>query len=474
MRTYLAASAAFVAFTAFAGAPANAADHPKMPVKAAARPAPAPASWTQFYVGGGIGLNAETGKTNLAAGGAAAAVFSIDGLEGANLGLSATAGFDVQVSPLFVVGAFADYDWSHQDTTLSISTFGSTFGATTARLDGGWTIGGRAGILLTPDILLYGLGGFSRMRLTNWGITASFPAGSFLTPFSLQEPTLTLNGHTVGAGIEYRLSNNVSLRGEYRFVSLGHATTVDTANSLVWTTDASVHIGRVVAAYRFGGPGMSAPASLARMPAAWTGFYGAIGFGADAISRHVAVDIAPGLAQLETSGLGGADIAGTFMVGFDYQLLQSWVAGIFGNFDVASNGNARFAIEATAPIGSIISTDVAAIDKSWTAGGRVGYLISPDALLYGLAGYTMTSFHSVSYNLFGAAVGTANLPDFRGVTIGGGFEKLIADNVSVRAEYRNTRLGTQSGYAAPGLDATQAQHTINAVRMLLAYRLATK
>ena len=45
---------------------------------------------------------------------------------------------------------------------------------------------------------------------------------------------------------------------------------------------------------------------------------------------------------------------------------------------------------------------------------------------------------------------------------------------SARAEYRNTRLETQSGYPAPGLVNTSSQPTINTVRFLLAYRLATR
>jgi outer membrane immunogenic protein len=465
MRKHRAASATVIGLVAFAAAAANAADLRKMPVKAPPAVASA-SSWTQFYAGGGIGLNAETGKTGLGAGGAADATLNVDGLQGANLGLTATAGFDLQVSPMFVVGAFADYDWSHQDTTITVNTFPGVFTATSARLDGGWTVGGRAGFLVTPDVLFYGLGGFTRMRLDNWGLAT--------TGFSLQEPTLTLNGYSVGAGIEYRLANNVSLRGEYRYVSLGRATTVDAANNLTWVTDASAHIGRIVAAYRFGGPGMSAPPAPPRpIPAAWNGFYGAVGFGGDAISQHVNVDIAPAQVDLDTTGLGGADIAATLMVGFDHQFVPGWVAGVFGNFDVGTNGTANFAVGAGVA-GPVISADVAAMDKSWTAGGRLGYLIAPDALLYGLAGYTMTSFHPVSYNLFNIAMGTAPLPDFHGITIGAGFEKLIVDNLSVRAEYRNTRLDAQSGYPATGLDYTFAQPTINSVRLLLAYRLATR
>jgi outer membrane immunogenic protein len=455
-----AARAALTAFAALAAVSAHAADRLQMPVKAP--PQPAPASWTQFYVGGGIGFDAERGRSSVNAGGAVGAVFSIEGFQGASLGLSATAGFDLQVAPQFVVGGFADYDWSHQDTTIALNSGGNLLSATALRLDGGWTIGGRAGVLLAPDALLYGLGGFTQMRVNNWGFAT--------TGFTLQEPTQTLGGYTVGAGIEYRLASNISLRGEYRYLSLARATTVDTTNNLLWVTDISAHMGRLMAAYRFGGPGMAAPVPPMRMPlAAWNGFYGAIGIGADAISRNLHTEI-PGVAAFDTTGLGGADLAGTLMVGFDHQLIAGWVAGIFGSYEFASNGNARFAIDVA---GADFSTDMASVDQSWTLGGRAGYLIAPDALVYGLAGYTKTTFHQVSYDLLFVA-GTAVLPDFHGLTLGGGFEKLITDNVSMRAEYRNTRFETQSGYPAPGLVNTQSQPTINSVRFLVAYRLATR
>jgi hypothetical protein len=51
-------------------------------------------------------------------------------------------------------------------------------------------------------------------------------------------------------GIEYRLASNVSLRAEYRHISLAQATTVDVADSLVWTNDVTAHIGLLTAAYQ--------------------------------------------------------------------------------------------------------------------------------------------------------------------------------------------------------------------------------
>ncbi|MBY9039556.1 hypothetical protein K7461_29700, partial [Pseudomonas fluorescens] len=132
-----------------------------LPVKA--RPVAAPvANWTQFYVGGGLGFDFATGRSRLTPAGGGADLLNLDGLQGADLGLSAFAGFDVQVAPRVVVGGFVDYDWSRQRTTASASSpflFGQSLSAALPSLDQGWTIGGRAGFLVTPDILLYGLAG---------------------------------------------------------------------------------------------------------------------------------------------------------------------------------------------------------------------------------------------------------------------------------------------------------------------------
>ena len=201
-----AARAALLAFTAFTAASAaatcaNAADRPAMPVKAPA-PKPAPASWTQFYLGGGIGINAQIGQTLVTAGGAIGAAFSVEGFQGANLGLTATAGFDFQVSPLFVLGGFVDYDWSHEDTTLAVNRSAARFSATALRLDGGWTIGGRGGVLLGTDVLSLWPRRLHPDAVNNWGIAS--------TGFALQEPSLTLGR------LHLRWGDRVSA-GEQRF-----------------------------------------------------------------------------------------------------------------------------------------------------------------------------------------------------------------------------------------------------------------
>ncbi|MGD5575281.1 outer membrane beta-barrel protein, partial [Xanthomonas citri pv. citri] len=86
------------------------------------------------------------------------------------------------------------------------------------------------------------------MRINNWSLNYVIFGGP---SFTVQEPALTSHGYTVGAGAEYRLASNVSLRGEYRYVALGQQTTVDPLGA-VWNTDLSQHVVRIGAAYRFG------------------------------------------------------------------------------------------------------------------------------------------------------------------------------------------------------------------------------
>lgn len=438
-----------------------------LPVKAPPQVVPV-ASWTQFYVGAGLGFDFATGQSSLAPIGGPAA-FNITGLQGADLGLTAFAGFDVHVAPQFVVGGFVDYDWSRQKSSVSIGAFGVNFTATMPSLDQAWTIGGRAGVLVSPDVLLYGLAGYTETKLDNWGFNFTQPGRP---DFAVQEAKLTSRGYTVGFGAEYRLANNLSLRGEYRYVGLGSMTTVDAVNGAVWTTDLSEHIVRISAAYRFGQFGTATPGA---MPAralnpAWTGFYVGAGIGGDAIAPHVAGTITGGL-DINGAGLGGADIGGTFMAGYDRQIAPSWVVGVFGLVDIATNGGAR--ISAAAVGGDVLASDLAAVQWGWTVGGRVGYLVTPNTLVYLLGGYSGTTLHSVSYG-FAGLDGTGPTPQYRGATFGGGFERFFTDTVSARAEYRVTHLNTLDNLVAPNFDTLSAGGTVHTLRAVLSYHLPTR
>ncbi|HLH92236.1 MAG TPA: outer membrane beta-barrel protein [Xanthobacteraceae bacterium] len=428
-----------------------------MPVKAP-RAFASSADWTQFYAGFGIGFDAETGHTTV---GGFGGVGTVDGFQGADLGVTATLGFDAQVSRLFVVGGFVDYDWSRERTRLTLADpFFSETGRTPTLHDA-WTVGARAGVLVRPDVLVYGLAGYTGIQLDNWSFTSSFGP-------ILQEPGLHTHGLTLGGGIEYRLADNLSLRGEYRHVSLGSETNVDGVG-LVWTTSMSEHIARLIATYRLGVPGITGATAAEPVPARnWTGFYGGLGLGGDAITPHI--DATLGVSGLGDDGLAGADFAGTAMVGYDRQVLPRWVVGAFGLLDLGSNGNRQ--VSAGSGGGGTISGNIPAVERSWTVGGRAGFLVAPDTLVYALAGYTGTTFHAVTYNLI-AAAGTAQSPEFHGATVGAGFEKLFTDNLSARLEYRHTELDTLP-VVAPGFDSASASAGVHAVRLIMSYRLPSQ
>jgi len=433
---------------------AIAADLLRLPVKAPPATASS-ADWTQFYAGFGIGFDVETGHTVATATGLGSA--NIDGFQGADLGLTATLGFDYQLSRLIVVGGFVDYDWSREKTTLTAAVPGFSTTLTMPTLHDAWTVGGRAGVLVAPDVLVYGLAGYTGVQLDNWSI------GSTFGPL-LQEPGLHAHGLTLGGGVEYRLADNWSLRGEYRHVSLNSVTNVDAGGGLVFTTSMSEHIARLVAAYRFGVPGVTGVTAAAPTPMRnWTGFYGGLGIGGDAITPHI--DTVVGGTGFALDGLGGADFAGTVMVGYDRQVLPRWVVGAFGLFDLGSNGERKFTAGSG---GGAISIGIPAVERSWTVGGRAGYLVAPDTLVYALAGYSGITFHALSYNL-AVLAGTAQSPEFHGATVGAGFEKMFTDRVSARLEYRRTQLDTLP-VVAPGFDSASGSAGVHAVRLIMTFR----
>lgn len=129
--------------------------------------------------------------------------------------LTATFGYDVQIDPLWVVGVFASYDWQdkHGDETKDShhqKILNKDLTLAEVSLGDIMTVGGRAGMLVTPKVLVYGLFGWS------WS-QASF---ALLPPIG---PAASggVNGPTIGAGIEALFHRNWSGRVEYRLTDFG-------------------------------------------------------------------------------------------------------------------------------------------------------------------------------------------------------------------------------------------------------------
>jgi outer membrane immunogenic protein len=191
-------------------APALAADM-RAPVMKA--PPMAPMSWTGCYLagGGGYGLwdqNVTSFNSN---------VQTDARVNNGGRGWFGTVGggCDVQVSSNWLVGFFADYDFSDLHGDASVPLSGTAY-VGSEKMRSAWSVGGRIGYLITPSVLTYFSGGFTEARFSAVNLA--------LTPVPLATPDFTIGSHTysgwfLGGGYEYNLNwlPGWFWKTEYRF-----------------------------------------------------------------------------------------------------------------------------------------------------------------------------------------------------------------------------------------------------------------
>jgi outer membrane immunogenic protein len=219
-----------------AGTVASAAD---LPFLKARPPIPPPLpvdSWTGFYVGLGGGVSSLNNKLSALPGSdpnSPGISATFDGLGAVGYFASLNAGYDYQVAPAFVVGGFGDYDFQKLKSSVNVDVAAIPLAAHgEISADHQWSVGARFGYLTSPGTLVFLSGGYTQLGLSNLRATAS---GAFPTmAFVAEVPKIS--GAFVGAGLETKLTDAISLRTEYRFTSFGsgHVTlpTVDGTTNL--------------------------------------------------------------------------------------------------------------------------------------------------------------------------------------------------------------------------------------------------
>ena len=132
-------------------------------------------------------------------------------------------GYDRVIYDRILVGAFADIDFYpdadngfHDNVYYDRYKIGDVSG--NLSLNHVLNFGGRIGLLVTPRILLFATGGYSRADLDG-GLSFNIYHGPSLT---LDVPN-HLSGFFIGAGGELKVDSNVSVKFEYRFTDLGSA-----------------------------------------------------------------------------------------------------------------------------------------------------------------------------------------------------------------------------------------------------------
>jgi outer membrane immunogenic protein len=248
-----------------------------MAVKApATAPVVMPFNWTGFYVGGNAGyawadpfitsnfsctavpgcpVNVPLNLLNVAVG--ATGPLSAKGFTG-----GVQAGYNWQNGSM-LFGVEADINAfsvkGSRSAAIASTTSTSIFNPSTS-ISTDWlsTLRGRAGFVVAPAVLLYATGGLAvaKATLSNTYTTTNDPADVAAGASSTSK---TLVGWTVGGGVEWALSRNWSVKGEYLYADLGSisaATAVTqvaspSPNILATSTHLRTNIARAGINYKF-------------------------------------------------------------------------------------------------------------------------------------------------------------------------------------------------------------------------------
>jgi outer membrane immunogenic protein len=390
-----------------AAAPAIAADQTiHLPVKA-----PQAASvpeWSGFYVGADIGyaLANENDAFDPAFGPlfgfTSTNIFGASGISGGVLG-----GYNLMVAPRWLAGV--EGDWSGQDIKSSlVSNVVGTEASIAAKQTWAASLRGRVGYLATPGTLVYGTAGWAWSRL---GLTINL--AGVLTASAAS----AISGPQIGIGMETVIAANWRARLEYlhTFYNSG---SFDSATFGISGIKPSVGLGRFALVYQFG-PATHASVSwpAATIVSNWTGFYvgGSIG-GAVATGKLTVPN------AFDVDGVGLAGPLPSVLVGYNYQFAPRWLVGVEAEL---------------AP--SVRSTD---FKLGWlgAARARLGYLMTPNTMIFGTAGWVGTALDDIIYS------GVVVLPAQRinGMEVGGGIEAALNDAWSARFDYQYAIMKTMT------------------------------
>jgi opacity protein-like surface antigen len=385
-----------------------------------------------------------------------------------------------------VEGIVADVDTALNATQVQLTTaptFTDLFTVNfVEHLAERWAVSalGRVGVLLDPQDLVYGIGGYTRGG------------------FEWSNRTFGLNGATVGAGWEHEIAPSWTLKAEYRYtafadkdlprtafsastqrsVSTTGAVTTTVTNTTAAITDrvsdVNLHALRFGITHYFSDvPLAPAPSMAVKAPPlagpVWTGVYGGVSFGlmsmrakAETVSNEVfaLTETFPGTLFTDvetlstvsnTSGRHAGAVA-DLLIGYNALLGPKLIGGVQFEGSLAHGavlGNGSFVQNFTdtsvqTPPGGAAGTDVTTgtssgnirldVQSRWMASalGRLGVLVDPRDLVYAIGGWSFGGFTTGDF--------TTGMHPFNlnGPTVGVGIEREVAPAWTLRAEYRYT------------------------------------
>jgi outer membrane immunogenic protein len=244
-KVLLTGAAAGALLAAGVAVPARAADLGVQPAPAPAYVAPVPVfTWTGLYIGANAGAAwGEFGYDVFFPSPALFGNFS-SGRSGASFIGGGQIGFNWQFNQ-FVFGIEGDIDGKSLSVTNAFTDPGAPFASLEGRARVEGSVRARGGIAF-DRLLVYATGGWA---VTDVRVTGCAAGGCV-------SDDQALNGYTVGGGVEFALTNNVSLGVEYRFSDFGRESfELGTVNGVGVTTNADLREHQVTGRlnFKFGG-----------------------------------------------------------------------------------------------------------------------------------------------------------------------------------------------------------------------------
>jgi outer membrane immunogenic protein len=384
----------------------------------------------------------------------------IDGFGGTGGFFSLSAGYDHAIFGPVIIGAFVDYDFSDIDTNIG-------FGSPLANLDGNisfkienqLSVGGRVGYLVAPTTLFFSTFGYAHAESSN--INARLSLGGASAGGTLAGVG-SFDGYFVGGGVETMISNGFSIKAEYRYTSL-QAEKLDILpgsgldDVITGSIKPQIQTARLSLNYHFGdGKAETPDNAIPRVTSSWTSAYLGLGGGYAVANNTLGLSdrLEPDPGSLFHAGIplghDGGFLAGT--IGYDYQISPMFVIGAFGDADYTrlKQSNSLSLSLGSDEIHAGTSTE---FKDMFMIGGRLGYLVRPDTMLFVSGGYANVRADDTNLSL-GASSGGFDLGGgsavliggkrFDGGFIGGGIETRLTDSLSLKAEYRYVDLNSET------------------------------
>jgi outer membrane immunogenic protein len=416
--------------------------------------------WEGLSLGIGGGYGMADGRLHDSAGAFGISVGqTTNGIPNSSGLFSLSAGYDHALLGALVVGGFVDYDFTDIGS-------GSSYG-----IGNQLSVGGRLGYLVAPTTLFFSTFGYAHADASN--INSGFGFG--------RADIGSFDGYFVGSGVELLIGGGFSLKAEYRYTSFqSEAAKFDTGLiETSATVKPEIQTARVSLNYRFG-DGKHEPVdnSIPPVTSSWTSPYMGLGAGAGTADTKVST---PDVLDAGSGHLGSDGVFLTANVGYDYQLNAHFVAGAFADAEFGNLGYDSSLRLAAGPLSESESVRNK-FENMFMVGARLGYLATPDTMLFVSGGYANAGLSDTRFDLRfnGTTVESAMIDGkrFSGGFLGGGIETRINDALSIKAEYRYVDFGSEllqgSSSSFPDADflATKFDPSLQIGMLSLNWRLA--